>query len=78
MELTDEQQLETLFRGLFEELPVYKDQWDVLHIDGWDSLLHMVLVSKIEQEFSIRIPPADYLQCTSYEAICKKIKGILR
>ena len=64
-----DEQLESVFRHVFDELPQNKQLWNALEISGWDSMSHMVLMVEIESEFGVHIPPARYLQCISYERI---------
>jgi acyl carrier protein len=45
-------------------------------IETWDSLRTLLLVSVVEEEFAIRIPPRDYPSLRSYAAIRRYLAGL--
>ena len=63
-----------IFRGIFrktdDELPGLKYRGIAL----WDSIVHMYLMSELEEAFDIRIDTQDVLAFTSYE-IGKEVLG---
>lgn len=48
-------------------------------VQSWDSLAHVTLLSRIEEEFGFEFDPEDYPTVTSYEAAATLLagKGIL-
>lgn len=68
-----EKKLEKVFREIFGDLDENKERWNVLEVEKWDSIVHMALIAAIETEFSIVIPPQDFLHCTSFAKILEMI-----
>ena len=50
-----ETRLEKIFKNVFnDESVVLTNELTANDVDGWDSLSHMLLISEVEQEFSIK------------------------
>lgn len=50
-----EKKLEKIFKTVFNnDSIVLTNELTANDVDGWDSLSHMLLISEVEQEFSIR------------------------
>lgn len=71
-----ENALEQIFRKVFLLLPSQRDEWDAVHVDTWDSMGHMMLISEIEQTFNVTIPPEDYFSCSSYDNIIRELRKL--
>ena len=71
-----EKELIKIFERTFLDLPEKKEDWDVMNIEGWDSLGHYSLMVEIEDVFQIHIPEEDYLLCTSYQNILDEIQKL--
>lgn len=59
------------FKGLIEDDTGSED------IPGWDSLNHVLLISDIEKEFSIRFSLDELLEMQSFGEICRKVENYL-
>jgi acyl carrier protein len=60
--------LERLFKESFE-IDHLEDSMAIDNIEGWDSLAHVGLITALEKEFNISIPPIDAVNLTSVLSI---------
>lgn len=58
------------FANVFPDLPAEQlPKATTASLPAWDSLAHVTLLSAIGEEFSLDIPPDDFVELTSYAAI---------
>lgn len=71
-----ESRLQKCFATVFPDLP--KAEIPSAVLDGtrqWDSVATVILVTVLEEEFSIQINPNDYAKLTSYSSISDYIQA---
>ena len=62
--------LKGCFAATFADLPTDKiSEACVESVSGWDSMSTVILLSVVEEEFAVRVPPEDILRFTSYDGI---------
>ena len=73
-----EKRLKQVFSDVFG-IPVDEIQNDSSPetLEAWDSLQHLVLVSAIEEEFSIRIEPDDGMEMLTFERTREIVHSLL-
>jgi len=72
--------MEQGLKDIFERILKVSDLQDGLsieNVDLWDSLTHILLMTSIEERFSIMIDPEDIIALTSVGAIRTYLKGCL-
>ena len=62
--------VEEVFRGIFPEAGEFADNLSSGDIRAWDSLNHIVLISKIEEKFSIKFELHEILTMQTFGEIC--------
>lgn len=62
--------VEEVFRGLFPEAGEFSDDISSEDIRAWDSLNHIVLISKIEEKFAIKFELDEILTMQTFGEIC--------
>ena len=54
--------LQEIFAALFgEDVPTLCDETTAADVDGWDSLMHITLISEVESRFEMRFSMKDVL-----------------
>lgn len=57
------EKLNEVFRDVFDDDTItVSDETTAADIDGWDSLMHITLISDIEDEFDIQFPMNDVVK----------------
>lgn len=57
-----------LFMGVFGvQLETLNEEFTILNVDNWDSIAHMELISRIEDEFEIMLETDDIINFSSYK-----------
>jgi|TARA_B100001964_G_C13793697_1_gene405636 acyl carrier protein len=68
MEKIIKEKLHNILKEVFE-IKEIADDVSMNTVSGWDSLRHIQLISKIEEEFGVEIDFKDTLKMTSLESI---------
>lgn len=56
------EELNSIFRDLFDDLELtVNDDTTAQDVDGWDSLMHITLISAVESKFGIRFAMKDVI-----------------
>ena len=66
--------VEGVFKILFPNAAGFSDDTSSRDIHAWDSLNHIVLISKIEGEFSIKFELDEILTMQSFGEICSGVE----
>ena len=54
--------LQEIFEGLFGEgVPTLTDETTAQDVDGWDSLMHITMISEVESRFDMRFSMKDVI-----------------
>jgi acyl carrier protein len=71
-----EERLSGCFTAVFAELsPLAARTARIESVKGWDSIAAATLVSLVEEEFRIRIAPADLPELTSFDAFHRYVEA---
>jgi acyl carrier protein len=64
------------FAATFSDLPAEDiPRASMATVDGWDSMATITLLSLVEEEFTIRVPPEDILLFTSFDGVLNYLLG---
>lgn len=70
-------QLKTLIASILKIDDVHLDiHQDISEIEKWDSMMNMIILSSIEEQFGIMIPEEDLFDLVNIQAIADEIDKI--
>lgn len=70
--------IKDIFRETFPSAGEPEDQTSSADIRSWDSLNHVVLISKVEAHFNIKFELMDMLAMQSFGEICRAVEKKIR
>ena len=73
--MIDDSKLKEIFETVLELDPAeYTENISTESTDKWDSIKHLLLMSTLEQEFSVSFDDNDLLNLTSFQNIKKRLE----
>jgi acyl carrier protein len=67
--------VEGIFRELFQDITELKPETNSGDMKGWDSLNHVLLITRIEKEFGLKFSLDEMLSMRSFGDICTMVQS---
>ena len=70
--------IEEIFKEILPDLSELSDNTSSGDVQAWDSLNHVMLISKIENQFNIKFELTDMLSMQNFGEICRAVETKLQ